>query len=387
MSGEACVTGEQPISKLAVIHWFPVEQFPPVQNLLTTVSGCSHVQCCCLTTVNDRGLRDFSGAPVSILRRPFPSRQLSRLRRLWLLLSFPIWAAWQLFWFRPDSLLYFEPHSSAAAFLYLVFNRRCRLLIHYHEYRELREYRDRGNRLFGWYHVLERWLLYRRAVWISHTNADRVRLFLQDTPEAAAAQMRVLPNYPPASWQRVRRASRADSDPLRLIYIGAASIKDTFIGEVVEWVSRQAPDSLTLTVYINNSDPETEQMLQRVAAINAHVTVNLRGVPYQQLPQLLCQFDVGLVLYRGNTPNYVYNAPNKLFEYLACGLDVWYPGCMLGVRPYARSDVRPQILETDFQRLSELDWQARISPDLPHQPWQGSSEAVLQPLLQAAAGE
>ncbi|MFM7166453.1 MAG: hypothetical protein ACKO3T_14530, partial [Planctomycetaceae bacterium] len=75
------------------------------------------------------------------------------------------------------------------------------------------------------------------------------------------------------------------------------------------------------------------------------------------------------------------------FEYLACGLDVWYPGCMLGIRPYARSDVRPQVLETDFQRLAELDVGARQRSGLPYQPWQGSSEVVLRPLLQAVVSD
>ena len=386
MNGEPELIPQARAVCLAIVHWFPVEQFPPVQNLLQVLATEQELQGHCLTTGNDRGLPDFAAAPVTIQRRAFPSRTMGRLLRIWLLLSFPIWACWRLFWLRPHALLYFEPHSSAAAFLYLLLNPRCRLLIHYHEYREPKEYRDPGNRLFGLYHRLERRFLYRRAVWISQTNSDRVRLCLQDTPEVTAAQMRVLPNYPPASWQQVQRTARSDSDPLRLIYIGAASIRDTFIREVVQWVSRQSSDRLTLTVYISNSDAETQLMLQQAAAVYSHITVSLQGVPYQQLPQLLCQFDVGLVLYRGNTPNYVYNAPNKLFEYLACGLDVWYPGCMLGIRPYARSDVRPQILETDFQRLAELDLKARIRSDLPHQPWQGSRESVLQPLLQAAAG-
>jgi hypothetical protein len=29
-------------------------------------------------------------------------------------------------------------------------------------------------------------------------------------------------------------------------------------------------------------------------------------------------------LYKGHIPNYIYNVPNKVYEYLACGLQVWY---------------------------------------------------------------
>lgn len=385
MNGDIAVTQGQQITKLAVIHWFPLEQFPPVQNLLTCISGTTRLDCCCLSTANDRGLPDFSVESLAVLRRPFPTRRRSRLVRLWLLLSFPFWACWCLLWFRPDALLYFEPHSSAAAFLYLLCRPRCRLLIHYHEYREPREYRDPGNRLFGWYHRLERRFLYRRAIWISETNSDRVRFFLQDTPEVDPAKLRVLPNYPPAAWSALRAATRGESTCLRLVYVGAASIRDTFVAEVVRWVQNQPTGAVSLDLYVNNSDVQTEQMLRQAEAVCDHLRLYSGGVPYHQLPELLRQYDVGLILYRGTTLNYVYNAPNKLFEYLACGLDVWFPGCMLGVKPYARSHVWPRILETDFQRLAELNLQVLKRRDLPYEPWQGSSEAVLQPLLQAIA--
>jgi hypothetical protein len=40
------------------------------------------------------------------------------------------------------------------------------------------------------------------------------------------------------------------------------------------------------------------------------------------LPEELIKHDIGLVLYKGHIPNYVYNVPNKVFEYLDCGLSV-----------------------------------------------------------------
>jgi hypothetical protein len=317
---------------------------------------------------------------VQILRRPFPSKNRGRLTRLWLLLSFSWWSLIHLLRYRPDALLYFEPHSSFAAFLYLLLNHRCRLLIHYHEYREPREYSDPGNRLFGLYHWLERRFLYSKAVWISQTNVDRVRLFLQDVPEVDSQRMRVLPNYPPARWQQFTRQPAAARMPLRLVYVGAASVRDTFIAEVVDWVRQQPSETVTLAVYLSNSDQPTRQMLQ--AATGCGVTVFPAGVEYAELPEVLRQYDVGLILYRGNTPNYVYNAPNKLFEYLVCGLDVWYPGCMLGIRPYATSQSAPQVLEVDFERLPQsLVLQAVQATGLPVRPCQVACEDVLQALL------
>lgn len=49
------------------------------------------------------------------------------------------------------------------------------------------------------------------------------------------------------------------------------------------------------------------------------------GINYSDLPGVIRAYDVGVILYNGHIANYVFNAPNKLFEYLACGLDVWSP--------------------------------------------------------------
>ena len=70
---------------------------------------------------------------------------------------------------------------------------------------------------------------------------------------------------------------------------------------------------------------------------------------------MLAQYDVGVILYRCNTTNYKYNASNKLFEYLACGLEVWYPPQMLGVKPYSQNDVFPRVMEVDYDQLGDLD--------------------------------
>jgi hypothetical protein len=45
-------------------------------------------------------------------------------------------------------------------------------------------------------------------------------------------------------------------------------------------------------------------------------------IDYYELPKELVKYDIGLVLYKGHIPNYVYNVPNKVYEYLACGLRV-----------------------------------------------------------------
>jgi hypothetical protein len=86
-------------------------------------------------------------------------------------------------------------------------------------------------------------------------------------------------------------------------------------------------------------------------------------------------------MYRGNTRNYIYNETNKLFEYLACGLDVWYPKQMLGIKPHARTDIAPRIIELDFERLQDIQMaELRERSGLKFQPFDHRCEDVLSEL-------
>lgn len=66
------------------------------------------------------------------------------------------------------------------------------------------------------------------------------------------------------------------------------------------------------------------------------ISTDPAGCTYDALPELLTQFDVALVLYKGNTLNFIHNVPNKVTEALACGLEVWYPPEMEGMIGFQR---------------------------------------------------
>ena len=80
------------------------------------------------------------------------------------------------------------------------------------------------------------------------------------------------------------------------------------------------------------------------------------GIQYQELPDVLTKYDVGVILYTGHIENYIYNAPNKLFEYLACGLDVWFPDVMKGSMPYLTTETYPKVMAVDFNQLDQSDY-------------------------------
>ena len=53
--------------------------------------------------------------------------------------------------------------------------------------------------------------------------------------------------------------------------------------------------------------------------------------------------------------NYIYNEPNKFFEYYSSGLDVWFPKEMLAMKPNIEYDYRPSVIEVDYENFKSLD--------------------------------
>lgn len=370
--------------QLVLLHQLSLERYPPAVNLLRTL----HRQPGLATAVVTSTATDAPAVALPpdqpVWRLRFAVRADMLWRRWYLALLWHLRAALICWRLQPAVVISVEPHSALAAWIWLVLLRgRSRLLIHHHEYYSPADYLRPGNRLTR----LNRWFenrLLRRAVWVSQTNADRLRLFQADHPELTAAQCRVLPNYPPRAWLQSLPAKtqwpRSATGPLRLVYVGSVSLHDTWIGPLVEWLNSPANTGCTLDVFCYNLDPATRSFLQSHSG--TAVRFHAAGVAYDSLPQLLPQFDVGLILYRCNTVNFVWNASNKLFEYLLCGLDVWYPPCMLGVQPYARDTAAPRVLATDFENPGELNLAVRRDrTGLPWQPWTTTCEDAFEPLI------
>jgi len=370
--------------KIAVLHQLPIEMYPPVTNWLRSVRNSQGWETVVITSLNQRGLVPAVLPGVSLILYRFGRNSDSGPLRWLLFLLWRVRGAVRLFREKPDAVLSVEVHSALAVWIWKILLRgRGKLLIHHHEYYTLADYRRPENRLTRINRFFEDQLL-RRAVWVSQTNSDRLRLFRQDHPELTDAQCYVPPNYSPAAWlQQVERSAlwpRAASGPLRLVYVGSVSLHDTYIGPLVEWLLSPENTSCTLDIYCYNLDNATRSFLERHHG--GRITFHAGGVDYDDLPKVLGRYDVGLILYRCTTVNFVYNASNKLFEYLTCGLDVWYPPCMLGVAPYARSTAVPRVLETDFNNMETLDISPRKTRrHLPTIPWTTTCEDALKPLL------
>lgn len=355
--------------RIAYLHALPIEYYPPAINTLRILASHPGWSVRAWSTDNARGLDEFRDDCLSVARPwsanpddPMPVRLASHA--VWNTRSAIGIAEW-----KPDALISVEPHSALAAWLYYkILRGSAPLLIHHHEYYSSSDFQAPGMRSLRRPGRLERSDLFPRATWISQTNPSRMRLLRERTPQITDAQARILPNYPPSKWVERARTARAlrENSPLRLVYLGSASLEDTFIEQVLEWVAAN-PQKTTLHIVGDNVSPRVWEYADSLNAPN--ITTERSGIEYDKLPELLKTFDAGLVLYKGNTENFVHNVPNKAIEYLAAGLEVWYPPEMAAMQLFHRDNPSLAMREVDFRTASFPDpsdvHQARIANEFP----------------------
>lgn len=243
--------------KLAVIHFMPLEYYPPVTNFLNFICGKAKQRTRVWSCSNIKNRNTYQKNKIHIIRTSFPDVNqflLIRLMKYWI---FNINTLLGLIAYRPDNLLYFESFSVWPVYVYLKYvNHTSSLFIHYHEYSSP-EWYAHGMRLVKWYHKFEKQYLFKRACWISQTNKNRKDFFLTDHNAIDWRKLFILPNYPPGSWRHNNnRISTKYKEVLQLVYVGSLSLKDTYIEEICSWVILQN-GKVNLDIYSYNLHEDT----------------------------------------------------------------------------------------------------------------------------------
>lgn len=335
------------MSNICIVHFNPIEKYPPVINLLQYIAEqqLTGVSVTVITTLQANG--EELAIPGIDIRRVVKWQQRNRLQRILFYWQFNARALRILRKLRPGTVLYYETFSAGAPCFYKKWiNRSSRLFIHYHEYTSTEEFR-KGIVMNRWLHQLEG-QIYSSAHWVSHTNSTRLGLFIKDQAENAPPNTYVVPNYPPGKWYGRTRGKKRNADSrLAFVYVGSLSMKTMYTREFANFVAGQ-PGECYWDIYSDNHEDAVKDFL---AALNGD-NINFKGsVAYHDLPGILPGYDIGVILYKGDTFNFRFNAPNKFFEYLAAGLNVWYPGAMEGMHVYDELNQKPFVQRMNFDSL------------------------------------
>ncbi len=339
------------MKKIALVHYMPLEYYPPVMNMLDDLGMQDGLVTKVWSTGNIKGRNTYTNDRlIGISRALFPSPNQSKFFRLFTYLLFNVKVLYGLVLYNPNAVFYYESYSAGPVYWYLkLFGKRKKLFIHHHEYFDQNWY-DNGMAIVRLYHELEKKYLFEKADWISHTNQFRIDLFLNDFPDLNPTKLHQLPNYPPDSWVKLQndKAVAKEKDTLRIIYIGSISLEHTFIEEFCKWVISQN-GRVKFDIYSFNYTSTVKNFLKKIDC--EFINFFEDGIAYEDIPKFLIQYDIGVILYKASTLNAKYCASNKLFEYLVCGLEVWVSKEQEGTIPYLNLASRPRVKSINFSKM------------------------------------
>ncbi|MBC5991624.1 glycosyltransferase family protein [Pontibacter cellulosilyticus] len=332
-------------SNLIILHYSPVEFYPPILNLLDVLNEDGGFRVSVITTYHGVKQLDTKASTnnIKIYRLPYPKHNEIKLSRLLKYAIYYLIALGLIIWERPRTMLYYESISSLPALLYKRFRHGVRVFAHYHEYTSQKQYQEEM-KLVQFAHRIEK-LNYNLLEWISHTNTVRLDKFAEENNIFNKDVLHVMPNYPPKKW--LSKSRRTAINPFKLVYVGSLDLENMYFEQVCEWVEEQ-DGNFTLDVFSYNYKDSVQTYLNKLKPKFIRL---MKGVDYYKIPSILAGYNAGLILYRGHSFNYIYNAPNKLFEYLACGLDVWFPEELKGSHSYIKENSVPKVLKLNFKEL------------------------------------
>jgi hypothetical protein len=333
------------LKKVAIIHFQPLEKYPPVMNFINTIDEMDFVKSEVFTTFIKNGIW-FSKINTTIHR--FSKQHTTSLGRYWGYLKFNFGSFFQLVVYKPSIIFVFETYSIFPAYLYKILAPKTKVHIHYHEYTSTQEIKN-SSLYFKGLHALEK-KLFRTCESMSHTNEDRMELFLKDYPFINPSKGIIAPNYPPSNWYDFAKSNKKGntSGITRLVHVGALSMETMHVEKIVEWVIAQK-GLFTLDFYTDNITDDARKYIEGLQ--NNHIQLH-DSINYFELPKVLIYYDIGLTLYNGHIPNYAFNVPNKVLEYLACGLGVWYSIELISTKKF--------VLKHEILGCSSIDF---INPE------------------------
>ena len=332
--------------KIALVHFQPLDNYPPVMNCIRDMEEAKVSE---LKIFSSRSKKNWFSSSYPIYR--LGNYTTSRWSRYWTYLYFNFACFFFLCYYRPKKVLYYETYSSWPVYWYKKLFPSVDVFIHFHEYVSEKEKKE-STSYFKYLLIKEAYNL-KKATWISHTNKDRMRLFQQDYPFVRKEQCHILPNYPPADWalraQQIR-ANRQVSAVKRMVYVGALGFETTYIREIAEWINSQK-GVYTLDIYCNSVEEGVFEFFHNLNS--SFISIN-SAIPYYELPELLATYDIGLVLYKGIIPNHIFSIPNKVYEYLVSGLEVWYSEELISTNKFKQEYDIQQLISISLTKLISL---------------------------------
>jgi hypothetical protein len=341
------------MKKLVLIHFQPIEKYPPVMNMINVLGVMEDLQCIVFSM---KAVDPWFNSPTNCKLVRWGRVSNQAIARYVGYIKFNIFSLIQLLFTKPTAIIAYETYSLWPVYWYQKWNKSVRVHLHYHEYVSPEENQNSSIYL-KYLHQLEQKLWSHKAT-LSHTNSDRMDLFLRDNTFIDRKHTLIWPNYPPLSWLAVAREQKniTHTETIKLVHVGAVGMATMYIEEMVNWVIAQE-GKYSLAFITDNIDEQAKSFLDTQTS---ELILVRAGVNYFELPKVLLKYDMGLTLYNGHIPNHTYSVPNKVMEYLVCGLPVAYSKELISTRKFINEYQIANCVELDFSDLTGLQFQEKL---------------------------
>ncbi len=336
------------MNKIAIVHFQPLEKYPPVMNVINSISRFDNTHCDVFTINNS--VENWFAPDKILINRVGGAIKDNSISRYWCYIKFNVFTFISLIIKKPNAVVAFETYSVLPIYLYKKLFFKTKVHIHYHEYTSSEEIK-RSSYYFKVLHALEK-KLFRTCESISHTNEDRMQLFLKEYHFINPSKGIIAPNLPPSNWYDYAKSYKKENTTgiVRLVHVGALSMDTMHVKKMVEWVLAQK-GLFTLDFYTDNS---TDSVRKYIVELKSNHIQLLEGINYYELPKILKNYDIGITLYNGYIANHVYAVPNKVMEYLACGLRVWHSSELISTQKFINENKILGCKSIDFAIVETL---------------------------------
>ena len=365
-------------SNLVVVHFQPLEGYPPVMNVIQSLF-IEKISVSILSTGSN--INCFNPYGVKIFR--LGSYLGNPIKRYVCYLKFNIIGFLKLLNLNPSSVICYETGSIGPVYLYKLLKPKTAVFLHHHEYESVLEKAS-----FSGYQKFLGKLeskLFKDLNWLSHTNIDRLEMFKSDNAIFETRKLHIFPNYPSMQWAAagILKKREVENKILKLVYVGSLGLHTTYIADVISWVAA-LNGKATLTIFSQNLENSVIELINN--ADNSQVILK-PSVSYFELPEVICQFDVGLVLYNGHIPNFIMNVPNKVNEYLACGLNVWYSDVLVTTQTFSKENPDYPLFAVDFSKGIQMEVPPISEEPFEYRHWHEDAMKPLMDALQASLND
>ena len=175
--------------KIAIVHYQPLELYPPVMNMISFLATKKNVIVNVTTTRCDKKA-SFAERNTDILR--FGSSSDSKISLYLTYFAFNCIGFLSLLWQRPNRILCYETVSVFSVYWYKKLFPATKIYIHYHEYYPKKAVAN-ASKYMQYLAYLEQ-KLYLKANWVSQTNEDRLARFAAENNALLATTLQIMPN-------------------------------------------------------------------------------------------------------------------------------------------------------------------------------------------------